>query len=157
MTYVVLYADLSGLSPADADDFADAAADLDLDVDDLSPRLGAGQEVVTVLLSSTLAEVAAKLAGKVGSDAGAKLLDLLQKLWRRHSGPAAIEDRQHRVSFIWDDKDQRDGLLAANELIRIWDNLGVIRDGTVLAWDSAARRWQEMSGKARKAPKAEKQ
>lgn len=142
MTYVVLYADLSGLSPAEADDFADTAARSGLDVDDLSTRLGAGQEVVPVLLSSALAEVAAKLAEKVGEDAGARLLILLGKLRPRRSRPAAIEDRRHRIIFIWDDKDQGDGLLAASELIRIWDNLGVIPDGTVLAWDSAARRWQ---------------
>jgi hypothetical protein len=138
--YLVLYADLSGLSDAEADAFADAAAGLGLDVDDLSPRMAVSVEV-TVLLSTALAALCGKLAEGFGGDAGEKLWDLLKRLFHGRSGAQAIEDRQQRITFVWDERARRDGAAAAAAMVRIGKAIGAIPDGTALSWDPDRKQW----------------
>lgn len=141
MSYVVLYADRSELSPEQADAFADAAAELGLDVDDLSPRMGVDPEI-TVLLSTALAALFVKLAETAGTGAGAKLWDLLQRLLHGRIGNRAIEDRQQRITFLWNERAEQDGPIAADAMVAIGNAMSAIPDGTVLGWDPEALRWR---------------
>lgn len=140
MSYVVLYADLSELSAAEADAFADAAAGLGLDVDQLFPRMTVDPEV-TVLVSTALAALFGKLAEISGEGAGAKLWDLLQRLFRGRRGDHAIEDRQQRITFLWDERAKQDGPIAADAMVAVGDAISDIQDGTALAWDPGTLRW----------------
>ena len=144
MGYLVLYAELSELSDAEADAFADAAAELGLDVDDLSPHMAASVEI-TVLLSTALAALCAKLAAIGGAEAGKKLWDLLKRLFHGKSGVQAIEDRQQRITFVWDERAKRDGPVAAAAMITIGMTISAIQDGTALGWDSDAKQWHYLA------------
>jgi hypothetical protein len=126
--YLVISADLSHLTEAEADDFVDAAAGLGLDVDELAPHLGISTEVV-VLASTTLGAVCAKLIDIAGSSAAQKLWDLLK-------------DRQQRITFVWDEQAKRDGLVATAAMIKVCQAIAAIPDGTVLNWDPKAGQWR---------------
>src|SRR5690349_15859342 len=99
--YLVISADLSHLTEAEADDFVDAAAELGLDVDELAPHLGVSTEVV-VLASTTLGAVCAKLIEIASGSAAQKLWDLLRRLLHGKPEPQGIEDGQQRITFVWD-------------------------------------------------------
>jgi hypothetical protein len=142
--YLVISADLSDLTEAEADAFVDAAAELGLDVDDLPPHMGVALEI-TVVASTTLAAVCAKLIAMAGDGAALKLWELIRPLFHRKPGPLAIEDRQQRVTFVWDEHARQDGPLATAALITIGQAVAAIPDGTVLTWDPKARQWRYAS------------
>jgi hypothetical protein len=138
--YLVISADLSHLTEAEADDFVDAAAGLGLDVDELAPHLGISTEVV-VLASTTLGAVCAKLIDIAGSSAAQKLWDLLKRLLPGQQ-EQGIEDRQQRITFVWDEQAKRDGLVATAAMIKVCQAIAAIPDGTVLNWDPKAGQWR---------------
>jgi hypothetical protein len=142
--YLVISADLSHLTGAEADDFVDAAAELGLDVDELAPHLGVSTEVV-VLASTTLGAVCAKLIEIAASSAAQKLWDLLKRLLRGKQEPQGIEDRQQRITFVWDEQAKRDGLVATAAMIKVCQAIAAIPDGTVLNWDPEAGQWSYAS------------
>lgn len=139
--YLVISADLSHLTEAEADDFVDAAAELGLDVDELAPHLGVSTEVV-VLASTTLGTVCAKLIDIAGGSAAQKLWDLLRRLLRRKPEPQGIEDGQQRITFVWDEPARSDGLAATAAMITVCQAIAAIPDGTVLNWDPKAGQWR---------------
>jgi hypothetical protein len=140
MSYIVVYARLSGLGAEEAKKFASAAAELGLDVADLYPRM-AIDPGVTVLMSTTLGALLAQLAERFGADAATKLWDLYHRLITGHSGKHAIEDRSRRITFVWDKQAEQAGPIAAAAMISVWNMISAIPDGTVLTWDAAELQW----------------
>jgi|SRR5450755_215656 hypothetical protein len=150
MSYVLLHADLTGLDDAAAEAFVDAAADLDLDVIDLAPDL-ADAEVI-ILISTSLAALVSKLAERTGAGAGEKLWDLIQRLCGRGRGGRAIEDRESRVTFVFDEQARRAGPAAAAAMISIGEAIDAIADGTTLGWDGDTGQWSARQVPAPAAP-----
>ena len=139
MSYVLLHADLTALDDAEIDDFAAAAADLDLDVIDLAPDL-ADTEVI-VVISSSLGALVTKVAEIAGDKAGARLWDLIQRLWRRDMGARAIEDRDRRITIVLDDPVRHSGPVAIAGLITVLNAIDAIQDGITLRWNEETGRW----------------
>lgn len=149
MSYVALDADLSELSAEEVDAFADAAAELDLDVTALSPSL-AIDPGVPVLVSAMLGALFGKLAEDCGDAAGTKLWGLFERLFRRRAGKYAVEDVKQRVTFVWDERARQDGPAAAAAMIDIGDAIAAIPDGTQLSWDPGTGRWRWAGGDGKK-------
>jgi len=139
MTYVLLHVDLSGLDDAEVDAFADAASSLDLDVIDLAPDLA--DTGITILISTSVAALATKLAEMAGGDAAERLWDLVRRLWRRDTGQRAIEDRERRISFIFDDAVRQAGPTAMAEMLKVAATVDAIKDGTTLRWSPEIQAW----------------
>lgn len=143
MSYIVVYANLTGLGAEEADAFADAAAELGLDVAAFSPRMAIDPEV-TVLVSTALVALLNQLAERFGTDAGTKLWDLLRRLLPSHTGKRAIEDRQRLITFVWDKQAEQEGPIAAGAMVSIGNAISAIPDGTVLTWDPATLHWHTL-------------
>jgi hypothetical protein len=144
--YVMLYADLSSLSPDELDAFVATAAEVGVDVDQIYPRMGADPEAI-VLMSTTLAALLSKLLDSCGEKAGKKLWELLQQLLRRSNSNRAIEDSGKRISFIFDKRAEQDGALAAEAMVAIGDAVNAIPDGTTLFWNPETLQWEAPRGK----------
>jgi hypothetical protein len=141
MSYVLMHADLAGLDPAEVGEFQEAAAELGLDVIDLSPDLSIDPGT-TVLISTALGALLVKVAEIAGGDAAEKLNDLIRRLIRRENKKRAIEDRERRITFVFDEKATVAGPVAVAAMIALRDAINAIPDGTVLTWDSAALEWR---------------
>jgi hypothetical protein len=66
---------------------------------------------------------------------------LLDPLFHRRDGEVAIEDRDTRVSFVWDSVAKRDIKLATAAMLDVGGSLHLVTDGTVFRWDAATQRW----------------
>ena len=73
MSYVLMHVDLTDLDPAEVGEFQEAAAELGLDVIDLSPDLPIDPGT-TVLISTSLAALLAKVAEIAGGGRGRKVV-----------------------------------------------------------------------------------
>jgi hypothetical protein len=145
--YVLLHADLTGLDDEAADAFVDAAADLGLDVIDLAPDLADAEMIV--LISTSLAALAAKLAERLGSGAGEKLWGLIQRLRPRSTRRYAVEDGERKITFVFDQQAQRAGPVAVTAMIAIGTAVRAIADGTTLRWDADTSQWSADPGHGR--------
>jgi hypothetical protein len=147
MTYVLMHVNLTGLDPAEASAFTKAAAELDLDVIALAPHLSIDPEM-TVLISTSLAALLSKLAEMFGADAAEKLWGLLNRLLRRENKENkenkkhAIEDRERRITFVWDEHSTQAGPVAIAAMIAIGNAISAIPDGTALSWDPDTLQWR---------------
>jgi hypothetical protein len=141
MTYVLMHVNLTGLDPAEASAFRKAAAELDLDVIDLAPHLSIDPET-TVLISTSLTALLSKLAEMFGADAAEKLWGLLNRLLRRENKKHAIEDRERRITFVWDEHSTQAGPVAIAAMIAIGNAISAIPDGTALNWDPDTLQWR---------------
>lgn len=141
MTYVLMHVNLTGLDPAEASMFRKAAAELDLDVIDLAPHLSIDPET-TVLISTSLAALLSKLAEMFGADGAEKLWGIFRQLLRRDDKKHAIEDRERRITFIWDKHSTQAGPVAIAAMMAIGDAISAIPDGTTLSWDPSMLQWR---------------
>jgi len=140
MSYVLMHVDLAEAGPTEVDEFQEAAAELGLDVIDLSPDLPIDPGT-TVLISTSLAALLTKVAKIAGGDAAEKLWDLIRRLIRRDDKKRAIEERERRITFVFDEKTAAAGPAAVAAMIALRDAINAIPDGTVLIWDSGALEW----------------
>jgi hypothetical protein len=145
MSYVIMHVNMTGLDRAEIDAFYKTAADLDLDVIELAPHLSVDPET-TVLISTSLAALISKLAEMFGGDAAEKLWALLQRLLRRDDKKHAIEDRERRVTFVWDEHATQAGPVAVAAMIAIGNAINAIQDGTDLTWDRDIMQWRTKEG-----------
>jgi len=141
MTYVLMHVNLTGLDPAEASTFRKAAAELDLDVIDLAPHLSIDPET-TVLISTSLAALLSKLAEMFGADGAEKLWGIFKQLLRREDKKHAIEDRERRITFIWDKHATQAGPVAIAAMRAIGNAISAIPDGTALNWDPDILQWR---------------
>ncbi len=141
MSYVLMHVDLTDLDPAEVGEFQEVAAELGLDVIDLSPDLPIDPGT-TVLISTSLAALLVKVAEIAGGDAAEKLHGLIHRLIRRENKKRAIEDRERRITFVFDEKATVAGPVAVAAMIALRDAINAIPDGTVLTWDSGALEWR---------------
>ena len=141
MSYVLMHVDLTHLDPAEVGEFQEAAAELSLDVIDLGTEL-AIDPGTTVLISTSLAALLAKVAEIAGGDAAEKLCDLIRRLIRRDDKKRAIEDRERKITFLFDERSTAAGPVAVEAMIALRDAINAIPDGTVLTWDSDALEWR---------------
>ena len=86
----------------------------------------------------------AKLIEIASGSAAQKLWDLLKRLLPGQQ-EQGIEDRQQRITFVWDEPARRDGLVATAAMIRVCQAITAIPDGTVLNWDPEAGQWRYAS------------
>jgi hypothetical protein len=137
VTYLVLYADLTDLTDAEADALTDDAAALDIDVQDLptdmSLTLG-----VAVLVSAALGGITAR----PGERAGEALWNLIGRLLKRRGQASAVEDRPTGVTFIWTEDAINDGAVATSAMLRVHRVAAAVPPGTVLHWHGAAKQWR---------------
>ena len=141
MTYVLMHVNLDGLDPAEVSAFRKAAAELGLDVIDLTPQLSIDPET-TVLISTSLAALLSKLAEMFGADGAEKLWGMIKQLLRRDNKKQAIEDRERRITFIWDKHATQAGPVAIAAMIAIGNAISAIPDGTALTWDPNILQWR---------------
>jgi hypothetical protein len=139
VSYVLLHADLTGLDEAAADAFVGAAADLGLDVIDLTPDL-ADAEII-VLISTSLAALTSKLAERIGEGAAEKFCDLIRRLRPQATRPYAVEDGERKITFVFDQRAQRAGPAAVAGMMAIGAAMQAIDDGVTLRWDSDTCQW----------------
>src|ERR1700722_2966445 len=125
MTYVLMHVNLDGLDPAEVSAFRKAAAELGLDVIDLTPQLSIDPET-TVLISTSLAALLSKLAEMFGADGAEKLWGMIKQLLRRDNKKQAIEDRERRITFIWDKHATQAGPVAIAAMIAIGNAISAI-------------------------------
>jgi hypothetical protein len=144
MGYVLLHADLTGLDDQAVDAFVDAAADLGLDVIDQAPDLADAEMII--LISTSLAALASKLAERFGATAGEKLWDLIQRLRPRSTRRYAIEDGERKITFFFDQQAQQAGPIAVTAMIPIGTAVRAIEDGTTLRWDMDTNQWSAKPG-----------
>lgn len=141
MTDVTLYVDLAGLGERDREAFLAEAADAGLAVDELYGTLGVVSEVITVL-STGLSSVIEALSKDGGGAVGEKLASLLGHLFNRKDRDVAIEDRETRITFIWDAQAKgKDRLAATAAMAEVAAALHLITDRSVFRWDPAAQHW----------------
>lgn len=145
MGYVLLHADLTGLDDEAVDAFVGAAADLGLDVIDQAPDLADAEMII--LISTSLAALASKLAERFGAAAGEKLWDLIQRLRPRSTRRYAIEDGERKITFVFDQQAQRAGPIAVTAMITIGTAIRAIEDGTMLRWDADTSQWSAKPGR----------
>jgi hypothetical protein len=145
MGYVLLHADLTGLDDEAVDAFVGAAADLGLDVIDQAPDLADAEMII--LISTSLAALASKLAERFGAAAGEKLWDLIQRLRPRSTRRYAIEDGERKITFVFDQQAQRAGPIAVTAMITIGTAIRAIEDGTTLRWDAVTSQWSAKPGR----------
>jgi hypothetical protein len=141
MSYVLMHVDLTDLDPAEVGEFQEAAAELGLDVIDLSPDLPIDPGT-TVLISTSLAALLAKVAEIAGGDAAEKLYGLIRRLIRRENKKHAIEDRERKITFVFDEKATAAGPVAVEAMMALRDAINAIPDGTVLTWDCDVLEWR---------------
>jgi hypothetical protein len=141
MTYLLMHVNLAAVPPEEAAAFLEEADSLGLDVIDLAPQLSVDPET-TVLISTSLAALLAKLAELSGGDAAERLWSLLRRLLRRDEPKQAIEDRERRVTFVWDDHAVQAGPVAVAAMIDVGAVMSAIPDGTALLWDPITLQWQ---------------
>jgi hypothetical protein len=148
MQYVVIHADLSGLSPEEESAFRDEAAELGLDVLDLYPDAVHFEADTVLILSAALGGVFGKLA-ELGTGASApKFLNLIKRLIKRRR-PAAgqgastpvIEERAEAFMFAIDDEAISDWPAAIAAMRDVVKAHGAIAAGTVLWWSAKNRQW----------------
>jgi hypothetical protein len=140
-----MHVNMTSLDPAEIDAFHKTAAELGLDVIDLAPHLSVDPET-TVLISTSLAALLSKLAEMSGADAAEKLWDLLRRLLRREDKKHAIEDRERRVTFVWDEHATQAGPVAVAAMIAIGNAINAIQDGAELTWDRDIMQWRTETG-----------
>jgi hypothetical protein len=148
MEYVVIHADLSGLSAEEESAFRDGAAELGLDVLDLYPDAVHFDAGTVVILSAALSGVFSKLA-ELGTGASApKVLNLIKLLIKRRgstAGQAAttpvIEERTEGFVFAIDDEAISDWPAAMAAMRDVVKAHGAITAGTVLRWSRKNRQW----------------
>jgi hypothetical protein len=145
MSYVIMHVNMTGLDRAEIDALYKTAADLDLDVIELAPHLSVDPET-TVLISTSLAALISKLAEMFGGDAAEKLWGLLQRLLRRDDKKHTIEDRERRVTFVWDKHATQAGPVAVAAMIAVGNAINAIQDGTDLTWDRDIMQWRTKKG-----------
>lgn len=141
MTYVLMHVNLTLLDSAEATAFRKEAADLGLDVLDLAPYLSIDPEM-TVLISTSLGALLTKLAEISGADGAERLWNLFRRLLRRGERMQAIEDRERRVTFVWDERATQAGPVAVAAMLDIGNVISAIPDGTALTWHAATLQWQ---------------
>jgi hypothetical protein len=141
MTYLLMHVNLTAVPPEEAAAFFKEADSLGLDVIDLSPPLAVDPET-TVLISTSLAALLTKLAELGGGDAAERLWNLLRRLLCRTEPKQAIEDRERRVTFVWDDHAIEAGPVAVAAMIDVGAVMSAIPDGTALTWNPDALQWQ---------------
>jgi hypothetical protein len=148
MDYLVLYTDLTRLSPADADAFIADAEALGFDVDDLTPTMSVDPDSV-VLISSALGAMLGTILEGAGTSAGERLWALIKRVLPTGSAsrePAAIADRSTRITFVFDDPAADAGPVAAREMAALGRTIAAIPDGTVLRWDTTRKTWRAGDG-----------
>ena len=140
MADVVLYVDLGELDEQQQAAFLTEADKAGFAVDELYGSLGVESQVETVL-STLLSAMINKLAVDWGTAAGAKLAGLLAPLFHRRDGAVAIEDRDTRISFVWDSSAKSHIKLATAAMLDVGGSLHLVTDGTVFRWDTETQRW----------------
>lgn len=140
MTHVVLYTDLDKVAADEQAAYLEYAAGLGFGIDDLYPRLGIAEDFLTVL-SAPLTAMFRKLSDDSGLLAAAKLETLLGYLFRTGGGKRAIEDRDTRITFIWDDAAVSDTTLACAAMVTVGASLHLIADGAIFRWQPDEKRW----------------
>jgi hypothetical protein len=148
MEYVVIHADLSGLSPEEESAFRDKAAELGLDVLDLYPDAVHLDPGTVVIISAALSGVFSKLA-EIGTGASApKVLNLIKLLTKRRglaAGQAAstpvIKERAEGFLFAIDDEAISDWPAAMAAMRDVVKAHGAIPAGTVLYWSVKNQQW----------------
>lgn len=137
MDYIVLHADLSGLTGEEADRFADAAAALDLDVQDLPRQMGVPDLGVAVMLSTALNALLTQL----GTDGGAALASLVGQLFGGRRRRGALEDSRSGIRFVWDEAAIADGKAATAQMQKILGVPDAFPGGVEFVWRPATRTW----------------
>jgi hypothetical protein len=140
VTDVVLYVELDELEEQQKAAFLAEADGAGFAVDELYGSLGAESTVETVL-STLLGSMIKKLVEDWGAAAAAKLASLLAPLLHRKDGKVAIEDRDTRITFVWDPAAKRDIKLATAAMLDVGGSLHLVTDGTAFRWDAATQRW----------------
>lgn len=141
MTDIVLYVELDELEDSQRDVFLGEAAGAGFAVDELYGTLGPESAVETVM-STLLGSMLTKLAQDWGTAAAVKLSSLLAPLFHRQGGEAAIEDRDTRVTFVWNPAAKKAINVASAGMLEVGGSLHLVADGTIFRWDAAAQRWQ---------------
>jgi hypothetical protein len=146
--YVVIYADLSGLTAKEDAAFRAEAADLGLDVLELHPDAIHLEADTVVAISAALTGVLGKLS-ELGAGAYApRFLNLVNRLWRKNS-PAdtetaptlVIEERTNGFQFAIDDAAIKDWPAAMSAMREVVQAHGAITTGTVLHWSPTDHAW----------------
>jgi hypothetical protein len=140
VTDVVLYVELDALEEQQQAAFLAEADKAGFAVDELYGSLGVESQVATVL-STLLSAMISKLVADWGTAAGAKLTGLLAPLFHRKDGAVAIEDRDTRITFVWDSAAKSDIKLATAAMVDVGVSLHLVTDGTVFCWDAETQRW----------------
>jgi hypothetical protein len=146
--YVVIHADLSGLTAEEDAAFRAEAADLGLDVLELYPDAVHLETDTVVAISAVLTGVFSKLA-ELGTGAySAKFLNLVNRLKKKNSHVAAettptlaIEERTEGFLFAIDDAAIKDWPAAMSAMRDVVKAHGAITAGTVLHWSPPDGAW----------------
>lgn len=102
--------------------------------------MGITADFLTVA-SAPLTAMFRKLSDDSGLLAAAKLETLLGYLFRTGGGKRAIEDRDTRITFIWDDAAVNDITLASAAMVTVGASLHLIADGALFRWHPDEKRW----------------
>lgn len=140
MTYTVLSVDLSRMTATERGALAAAAAEVDIDIDDLSSEMPVGPRAA-IVASAMLSAVLVKLSEHRPRAVSTALWELLRPPLTSGEADYAVEDSQTRISFVWSRQAKLRGPDAARSMTKVCGALDTIPNGAVFYWNDAASQW----------------